>query len=437
MKTTLFCLVLVSSQLHLFAGSDAAEDFVAHEWGTFTSVQAADGIQLEWNPLITTELPAFVYDRNRPNGGNHGQRFADFSSKSAFVTLQRMETPVIYFYSKKERTVDVAVKFPQGIITEWYPQLANLSSEDPQDLALSREHGVRWSGVQVLPRALNQAVSHLLPFDKSGSHYYAARETRADFLRVNAVQKGASKQEHEQFLFYRGVASFRAPLQVTLGSSEDYLDLTNTGTEVLTDLFVLNIRKAAGQTSLAGKFIYVDRLPAGESKTIKLNPQKAQTSVSELRPQIMRRMQESLAARGLYEAEASAMVQTWQDSWFGEEGLRVLYVLPRHWTDQILPLTIQPNPTELVRVMVGRAEVITPTMEWQLLRQIVKFSESDEAARPRVVEETRSLGLGRFAEPAVRRLLGTMPSREFSQQAWSLLEATKPSAPAGNGLAAK
>jgi hypothetical protein len=87
--------------------------------------------------------------------------------------------------------------------------------------------------------------------------------------------------------------------------------------------------------------------------------------------------------------------------------------------------------------MVGRAEVITPQMEWQLLKQIVKFSEADEASRPRVIEETRSLSLGRFAEPTVRRVLGKTPGREFSQQAWDLLEATKPPPHGGKNLATK
>jgi len=35
-------------------------------------------------------------------------------SKSVFVTFQRMETPMIYFYSEAERTVNVSVRFPQG-----------------------------------------------------------------------------------------------------------------------------------------------------------------------------------------------------------------------------------------------------------------------------------------------------------------------------------
>src|SRR4051812_11589503 len=37
-------------------------DYVAHEWGTFTSVQGADGALLDWRPLESSRLPKFVYD---------------------------------------------------------------------------------------------------------------------------------------------------------------------------------------------------------------------------------------------------------------------------------------------------------------------------------------------------------------------------------------
>src|SRR5437773_12097611 len=119
MKTKLLSsLVLLTMQLRIFAGSDAAQDLVAHEWGTFTSVQGADGIQLEWNPLVTTELPKFVYEIGRPTGNPRLQPLASYSSKGAMVTLQRLETPVIYFYSGRESSVDVTVNFLQGVVPE-------------------------------------------------------------------------------------------------------------------------------------------------------------------------------------------------------------------------------------------------------------------------------------------------------------------------------
>jgi hypothetical protein len=56
------------------------------------------------------------------------------------------------------------------------------------------------------------------------------------------------------------------------------------------------------------------------------------------------------------------MLETWGDSWF-EEGSRLIYIVPRAYTDSILPLSINPAPTQLARVFVGRIELITPATE--------------------------------------------------------------------------
>ena len=131
------------------------------------------------------------------------------------------------------------------------------------------------------------------------------------------------------------------------------------------------------------------------------------------------------------------MVKTWDDSWFAEQGLRVLYTLPGAWTDRILPLTLEPKPREVVRVMVGRAELITPAMEWELMKQVVRFTDKDENIRVHAVEDARNLGLGRFLEPATRRLNGKMSSREFSEVSWELVNAVSKPAPELKKLAVK
>ena len=78
----------------------SAAPYVAHEWGTFTSVQGGDGILLEWRPLETSKLPAFVY--NWGNAGYSrkasGAALGVVAGKGGVATLQRMETRVIYFY---------------------------------------------------------------------------------------------------------------------------------------------------------------------------------------------------------------------------------------------------------------------------------------------------------------------------------------------------
>jgi len=418
MKTTLFLTVLTAVHLHFAAAGPATGDYVAHEWGTFTSVQGADGIQLAWNPLVTSDLPGFVHNPAKlaAERGNRGF----FLGKDAFVTLQRMETPVIYFYSDKEQTVDVTVNFPQGRVTEWFPRIsppANGNSE----LTPTGPRVIRWNKVNILPKQHHAALTEALPFDKSGSHYFAARETDADFLQFSTGDKSTAKLETEKFLFYRGVGDFTAPLTVTQSNDSESFTLKNTGKEELRHLFVYRVHQ--GQ----GKFLRMNRLAAGASETVKPQSERNAVALANLRTNIARNLQQALVKEGLYEREASAMVKTWDDSWFAEQGVRVLYVLPREWTDRTLPLTLEPKPREVVRVMVGRAEMITPTMEWDLMKQMVRFTENDESLRARAIEETRNLGLGRFLEPATRRLNAKMPSREFNQISWALLqEASKP-----------
>lgn len=143
--------VLVSA---FFRGRPDA-GFVAHEWGTFTSVQGGDGALLGWRPLETSRLPKFVYDWTRPRLRRQPAAQQAFG-KGGLITLQRMETPVIYFYADRERTVDVTVRFPQGLITEWYPQTDRIGPSTvpvPRLVARLAEYAHK-AGVKPAPRGL-------------------------------------------------------------------------------------------------------------------------------------------------------------------------------------------------------------------------------------------------------------------------------------------
>src|SRR5579859_1443525 len=130
MKNTLLIALSLSAFAvnAVLAGDSKGDRIVVHEWGTFTSVQGSTGELLGWKPLETPELPNFVYDLKRPAPGrralgpNSPFGPGGLLTKGGFVTLQRMETPVIYFYTDKEQSVDISVKFPSGFITEWFPQ---------------------------------------------------------------------------------------------------------------------------------------------------------------------------------------------------------------------------------------------------------------------------------------------------------------------------
>jgi hypothetical protein len=59
------------------------------------------------------------------------------------------------------------------------------------------------------------------------------------------------------------------------------------------------------------------------------------------------------------------MVQTWRDSWF-EEGSRIFYIVPEAFLNSTLPLDIHPSPAQLIRVFVGRIEVVTPATRQEI-----------------------------------------------------------------------
>src|SRR5689334_10834640 len=77
--------------------------FIVHEWGTFTSFSGSDSVKLEFRPLVDVDLPRFVLDRGRQEG------VANPLLKSTYKVFQRMETPVTYFYSDRERQARVKV----------------------------------------------------------------------------------------------------------------------------------------------------------------------------------------------------------------------------------------------------------------------------------------------------------------------------------------
>ena len=377
-------------------------DYTVHEWGTFTSVAGGDGKLLAWTPLVTSELPQFVHDWFRP--GLNRVCTSRYSGKGSMVTLQRLETPVIYFYSKTNLAVEVSVDFPKGLITEWYPQATQIGpsvpagTNSPVTRTTLAESRAVWKNLHVVPapEALpNPAVS--LPEDKKGGHYFAARAPESDFLQTDFSKQNNASSEFEKYIFYRGAGSFQTPLRVTVNEQDDVV-VENSGRQKISHLILVSIHNGRGA------FAVMDELPAGKSAAW-LNLNAADTekwkhaALPEFQNEIGAQMESALTSEGLFADEAKAMVNTWKDSWFTEEGERVLYLLPRAWTDNILPLTLNPFPTHLTRVMVGRSEILSPKIEKKLTEVLVKAANGGANERKDAVRELKLLG--RFAVPAI------------------------------------
>jgi hypothetical protein len=138
--------------------------------------------------------------------------------------------------------------------------------------------------------------------------------------------------------------------------------------------------------------------------------------------QVKQKLTTALAAEGLYPREALAMTNTWEASYFQNDGLRVLYVLPRRLVDEVIPIRIRPTPERIERVMLGRVEVLTPTQEAELLKHVAGLQSPDKKARDEAVAALDRLG--RLKEPTLRRLLVLSTTPGQREQIEGLLRET-------------
>lgn len=389
--------------------------FIVHEWGTFTSFSGSDSVKLEFRPLVDVDLPRFVLNRGRQEG------IPNPLSKSNYRVFQRMETPVTYFYSDREREARVKVGFPEGMLTEFYPPVErqlpkfNIFGREPLTGA-----ELDWGKVWIVPedrlqvnladaklaeQVRSRVLHRLLPNSDNYEHYAFARETDSALVYVErqATQErplAPFGEFFEKFLFYRGIGNFELPLQLS-AQSGDRFELTNNGAEAIHSLFLV--------TAEAGKLRFATFDQIGPGERLALNQSKEESSIEDLGEAVVA----ALIDEKLYEKEARAMVKTWQSSWFGEDGTRLFYMLPQTVTDQLLPLQIDPLPDQTVRVMVGRLEIMRPEDEARVTslvqksaadRAVVERRRADDSDLPAYELPKAIIELGRLAEPALVRV---------------------------------
>jgi hypothetical protein len=335
-----------------------------HEWGTFTSVAGEEGQAIRWQPFgRPTELPCFVTLLNPT-----GIKVSPEGYLPSLKATVRMETPVLYFYSASDETARVKVGFPQGLITEWYPQ-AVVPPITPWIDMFTTTGSIEWPEVNIRPAAAPE-----LPNEGNGSHYYAARETDASIVQVG--------NQSEKFLFYRGLASFPVPLSVR-SLADGTFDIRNTG----------------GPQEIGGLILfenYGGRIAYRLLGSVRESARVFRPTMGDL-PALKKDLHALLVENGLYPREAAAMIETWRDSWF-TEGTRLFYLLPQAAMESILPLDIDPKPAQVSRVFVGRIELITPTTENAVIAAI------------RGNDDRLLAGHSRFLEPIVQRILATRPA---------------------------
>lgn len=373
--------------------ASASQPLVIHEWGTFTALQDENGVALgrintddEPVPPFVHTLSRYILEEGHPLALSVGRRVSEqdlsmlkysmnkgFPSRHPFVTL-RLETPVLYFYPRagdeKPFNVDVKASFKGGWLTEFYPKAspsaAGLDLRSPwgmTELPITKDTvgSLEWKGLTI-------NASSILP--KTDWHVWLAPRN------TGAAQLVAASGESEKYLFYRGVGNRSAPLVIREDAVSGRLVVqksgdTNWERQRVPALWLLDVRadgRAAWRsvTPNANQDETVAELRSDfEEADYRAN------GVDSLRAQ----MHLALVKDGLFADEATAMLSTWQRAYFESFGKRVFFIVPRTWTDQVLPLEIS-VPAQVTRTMVGRIELIGESQR-ALLKQLRQTPTSD------------------------------------------------------------
>lgn len=372
----------VLSALGTLAGVDARSDMVVHEWGTFLAMNGSDGVSLDGMYHEEHALPPFVHSRSR-------------DQLRLPTSLIKGETPVIYFYTTRPSRVQVHVGFPAGLWTQWYPQASMVgpglvqAGVPPQ----TRNGRISWN-VEVVPPPV---TSTKLPATSSDALWNHAREVDAAYVSaVNGARAGAPR-EWERFIFYRGLGE--APLPIEVSAIGGRISARATEPAGLRHLFILRVENGHGA------YEYVPMLEGSKSLEYALPAMDVALPIEQFADRVADDVAGRLVESGLYEKEARAMVNTWRSSYFKTDGLRMLFVLPPSWTDRYIPMRIDPSPAQLVRVMVGRVELLTRERERRAEDAIRDLASPDSVIREKAFAALRDEG--RYVEPIIRRTLRT------------------------------
>ena len=356
-----------------------------HEWGTFTSLEDETGKSLGGINVDDEPVPSFVHTvSSAVLGPQHSVTPKPPIQKDdgkggppcyPYVTM-RLETPVMYFYPPKSQslpqTLDVGVKFHSGWLTQFYPNAAVAAPDINRNqnynwLTHDTVGSLDWNQLQVGTNSDGPQTDEPV--------WLAPRNVRATAVK-------SADGESEKYLFYRGLGNIESPLKIASNSEGTKLSLRSGFSEVLQPkqtekiraLWLVQIRSDGSTAYRTLEPITVSGDSGKVLTVIKGDFNDADFSIQN-RERLQSQMHAALVADGLFDEEATAMLTTWEKSYFRNGGLRLFFIVPRAWTEHYLPLTIS-QPAEITRVMMGRTELISSEQR-TLLKKLAATPNSD------------------------------------------------------------
>ncbi len=288
-----------------------------HEFGVFTWGDGA------LHGILNEEVPPFIKDAcvtTRP---------APLHPDPPPRPPRPVRKPLLYFHGAPAQGVDLVVNFKSGRASWVYP-----CGDTPDPVT------VEWKGLK-----LAGSAAHPMP-DPGTSPAF-------EWIHLARVPKAlhiVGAKQSEKFLFYDGTLTGSTPLEIRRRG--EHLTLVNKMDAPLHDVLVIRrVGDKAATIWLAdgGKGIPVDG-------AVELSLPALKTIPSEFAANMTGALAERLEAAGLHKDEAFAMAKMFETEFFGRDGIRIIARMTQASYDDLLPLTMTPEPSKIVRV--GLLEMI-------------------------------------------------------------------------------
>jgi hypothetical protein len=330
----------------------AADRLAVHEWGTFTALEDEAGAPIGGINTDDEPLPAFVHDPAgvvNPPSELPGSLSKGVPRCDPDICL-RLETPVVYFHlpadAPRPMTLDLDVTFHGGWLTQYYPD-AKAVAPGLQEMSRLHRFGqltektdgsLSWRGLTI---GTNQPGPQT-----DAPVWMAPRNVAADSV--------AAGTEAERFVFYRGVGHLVPSVKVTRSTDGATLQISADSPDDLRSLWLVDV-KPDGRCALRS----LAASPPADHLITASGFSDSEYSVHNL-VRVRQSLGSAITAAGLLPDEANALLNTWETSYFRRPGLRLFFLVPRAWTDRVLPVHLSVD-ADVTRVMIGRIEIVTPT----------------------------------------------------------------------------
>lgn len=374
---------------------------VVHEWGSMQHHMGTTTSEFDLMGENQADLPSFV---------------KVWSEQPALGPIL-IRKPILYFYTQEKMKVNVTARFPEGILTQWYPDVTTFAPQRDgrirpgNNQAQSRNGTLSWQQIELDPET---DASMFANVRENHPWWHLARDTDATPVRV--AQKGRANRIDagtvERFLFYRGAGEYKPMVQPTRDKASDDFSVTVPFSQIdLRGVFLVRVNDSGATITHAPVLKAEGTMTLAGPEAVKPPQEAAAIAKAQLI--------ESLEAAGLFSKEAQGLVDIWGDDMFTTPGERLLYLMPSNEVERVLPLTIQPEPKQLVRTLIAWVELSTPEAEKRIMNLIKQLSSADPGEALAAQQELRSLD--RFAEAILRRTLETTEDAAVKTQLTQIL----------------